>query len=625
MPSYDNLAGIYYDTQDQVLPVNGSNPPIYHTRSRSRLNSKNPSTNNLHEGLDIESFTSNSSHLDLASINNNNGRSATFYQANDDDADDDDDDDENNNDTEDNNHHHSHLIGNLTTPCDYPSKPSLSTLPPEILTHILQQVLISSDSSPAVSYPDLTRDFSRILTTCNAIYDAGIPILYRHVSFPHPQAFDKFRKSIEQTGYGSLVKVLDFSAFTSVGLGRTGKMMYEIQMVTSTTILRALELCPGLREFLVAESVDMDIDKRVLDMLVSMPYIDAVDFCGSTNSSENGFTNSLIHSSLAKNPHPIYHLTKLSFHGCAAVPPQVFDSLLPKLNNVCRLDLTHTQVTPQALLSIPASAKITHLSLAKCVQLNSNGLMNFLALHPATRYLEWLNIMYESTKPVPLSTKDFDTILEYLPPLKYLNLHGLPVRKEHLKYLETMSDELKSLSLGYANIPLQELADFLPRLTELKYLDLTGNPQINMWTVQHSNSIFNSNMGIDIFEFSADFIKKLQGITIPGFHKEFGKARRGWIFRKKDNTGIQNNPSQTTVTPSRPSGFSFSALAQDRMMGAKKKINTPPPIPPPPIDTEPSWMYVSRKINMNEIGLGGNMTAAACKERGIYSYYGYHI
>lgn len=598
MPSYDNLAGIYYDTQDQVLPVNGSNPPIYHSRSRSRLGSKCPSLNNIHEGLDRESFFHSSSHLDLP------GSHASFYQ---DPVDD-------------------HLVGNpMPIGSAHPKRPALNTLPPEILTHILQQVLISSDSSPAVSYPDLTRDFSRILTTCSAVYDAGIPILYRHVSFPHPQAFDKFRKSIEETGYGNLVKVLDFSAFTSVGLGRTGKMMYEIQMVTSSTILRALELCPGLREFLVAESVDMDIDKRVLDMLVSMPYVDSVDFCGSTNFSENGFTNSLVHSALVNNSHPIYHLTKLSFHGCNAIPPHVFESLLPNLNNVTRLDLTHTQVTPQALLSIPASAKITHLSLAKCVQLNSNGLKNFLALHPATRYLEWLNLMYESTKPVPLSTKDFDTILEYLPPLTYLNLHGLPVRRDHLKHIEWMT-ELQSLSLGYVNIALEDLSPFLVKFPYLKYVDLTGNPQINMWTVQQKDSIFHVNPSIDIFEFTADFIKKLHGINVPGFHKEYGKARRGWIFRKRDQQGAPLEEAEDTpVTPSRPSGFSFSALAQDRMMGARRKSNAPPPTPPPPIDSEPSWMYVSRKINMCEIGIGGNMTADACKERGIYSYYGYHI
>uniref|UniRef100_A0A060TB26 ARAD1D31372p n=1 Tax=Blastobotrys adeninivorans TaxID=409370 RepID=A0A060TB26_BLAAD len=627
MPSYDNLAGIYFDGPNDIgkassrIPLNACHGPCSCShnchRRPSRPVSVVPSYSNIHDGLNLESFNSSVNlervrrRSDISGYHPGSGTPSfstgtgysSFYEYDEDEVD----------------------------PVATAGGPTLEMLPPEILTHILQYVLISSDS-PAALYPDMTRDFARLLTTCHAFYNVGIPILYRHVSFPHPRAFDKFRHSIERTGYGNLVKVLDFSAFTSVGLGRTGKMMYEIQMVTSSTILRALELCPGLKEFLVAESVDMDIDVRVLNALDTMPYVDAVDFCGSTSSHVNGFTNSLVHSSLVTGNNAIYHLTKVSFHGCAVIKPAVFDALLPKLVNLTRLDLTHTQVTPDALLSIPASAKITHLSVAKCVRLNSTGLVNFLTLHPATKYLEWLNIMFESTKPVPLSKRDFQMVLEYLPPLKYLNLHGLPVEPKHLQHIASMPD-LQGLSLGYASLTQQDLDSFLPQLTNLRYLDLTGNPYINMWTVQDSSSVLNSNPDIDIFEFSSEFIKKLWGINIPGFEMEYGKARRGWIYRKRDAVSEQSTHKEPEVTPARQ-GFSFSALAKDRIHRSNS-LREAKNSPPPPqlsastntwtIESQPSWCFASRKINMCDIGIGGNMTREACKERGIYSYYAYHV
>ncbi|CAN6595390.1 hypothetical protein TRVA0_001S01134 [Trichomonascus vanleenenianus] len=592
MPSYDNLAGIYFDTQDQILPLTGNSPATSSYREYHHQLSRRPSAdeysniNNIHDGLEKTTFFHSSSNLSIAG---NRRYQVEHYKP--------------------------------------PSQARINTMPPEIMTHILQQLLITGSEDATTELHVLTRDFARILPTCFAFYDAGIPILYRHVSFPHSKAFDKFRHSIERTGYGALVKVLDFSAFTSVGLGRTARMNVEIQMVTSTTILKALDLCPGLKEFLVAESVDMDIDVRVLDKLASMPYLDAIDFCGSTSSAETGFTKSLVRSQLVTAPEAIYNLTRVSFHGCPAIPPSALEALLPRLCNVMRLDLTHTQVTPHALLNIPSSARLTHLSLAKCVQLTSNGLMSFLTMHPATRYLEWLNLMFEATKPVPLSQADFETVLRYLPPLRYLNLHGLPVKASHFRHFEQM--ELRALSLGYADIDLYKLTQLLPRLTRLKVIDLTGVPGITVWSVQDTGplSIFNANPAIDIFEFSADFVRKLQGITIPGFQQEVGKARRGWVFRKRDSPGSSGySTPYTGVTPSKPSGFSFSALAQDRLrqqlerqhkVVKERRVET--------VCNDPSWEYVSRKVNMCDIGIGGNMTFEACQERGIYSYYGYHV
>lgn len=563
--------------------------------------------------------------------------------------------------------------------------PNLSSLPPEILTIILQYVALMS--SPEMA----PRELARLLPTCFSIYDVGIAVLYRRVAFPYPHTFDKFRRSIENSGYGILVRALDFSAFTSVGLGRTGKMNKEIQMVTHDTILKMLDLCPNLHEFCVAESVDMDIDARVLNRLLQMPLLEAMDFCGST--SKKGFITALETSRFSvtestchyddcdgcvdgcddsnanvgiKAPHNIagpvpfdldsgpltapiaqeapidsaffsytpISVKKLSFHGCSTITPDLFMKILPRLTNITHLDLTHTLVTPDALLTLPATARLTHLSLAKCVKLTSHGLLKFLLLHPATRHLEWLNLMFDVTKPSPLSYADFDTILRYLPQtLTYLNLSGLPVKSKHLPTIQAMT-QLRGLSLGHANIEVPVLTKFLSNFKSLVYVDLTGIPNVGLWLIQ-TGSLFEANPHIDIFEFSADTIMKLRGIKVPGFGLEIGKARRGWLFRQFTYIQHTFTPEVSVSAPPEPpkrTGFSFSSFAQERLRkhsALSRQLGEFQPtkeiVYPQSVEEHPSFEYASRKVNVSQIGIAGSNTAWSRRQRGIFAYYAYHI
>lgn len=539
-------------------------------------------------------------------------------------------------------------------------KPSLATMPNEILTQILQEVILDSCNGNPANYYSTIANFAKILTTCSAIYDVGTPILYRHVAFSHPISFSKFLKSIENTGYGVLTRTLDFSGFTSVGLGRTGRMNKEIQMLTSSTILKVLNLCPNLNEFLGTENIDQDIDANVAEKLFhDMPNLQAVDFCGSTNST---FVSAIAHicgytitdqgawepledrNALAYYSRPIPNLTRLSLHGCSTLPPKIIGALLQRLPALTRLDLTHTQTTSEALLSLPQTARLTHLSISKCVKLTSEGVLKFLVLHKATRSLEWLNMMFEATRPSPISAADLDTILRYLPPVTNLNLHGLPLR--NLNPLTTMP--LDSLSLGYVNVSIEDLKRFLPKMTKLEYLDLTGNPNINIWTVQDL-TLLNANKNIRMFEFSRDLISKLDGIYIPGFKGALGQGRRAWLFRgpkvpvnKETHATTYGGPSaisgskEVPLTPTSPQlqptqAFTFSAYAKNKLNSSGCKPSLSPIASPEtrPVTVlgmdmgSPSWRNASRKVNVCFIGLGGNMTDDSCKERGIYLYYGY--
>lgn len=513
---------------------------------------------------------------------------------------------------------------NAATTTTTPSpRPNINTLPPEILTQILKEVVLAECHGSPYFYYSSMNSFARLLTTCFAFYDVGIPILYRHIAFADPHTFDKFLKSIQVTGYGILTKTLDFSGFTSVGLGRTAKMNDKIQMLTSSTISQALDLCPNLNEFLASENIEKDMDSAVLTKLFSqMPFLSALDFCGATDSR---FVQALTATATTM---PQSHVTRLSLHGCSTLPSSVIEALLSRLPHLTRLDLTHTQINSEALLAIPSSARLTHLSLSKCVRLSSTGTLKFLVLHKATRTLQWLNLLFDVTRPAPISSADLDTILRYLPPLKHLNLHGLPIR--HLDTLPSMN--LHSLSLGYAKFSIDTLKEFLPKLTDLEFLDLSGNPNINLWTIQDL-SLLNANPNISMFEFSGDLLSKMAGVAIPGFSIALGQGRRAWLVRIKPT-------SKTTVTDTptvlgseqqqqQQKRFTFSAYAKTRMRNrsASPEATTHTKHHDKSVNIDlvgsPAWSNASRKINVCHVGIGGNTTEDACKERGIYLYYGY--
>lgn len=495
--------------------------------------------------------------------------------------------------------------------------PSLNTLPSEILTQILQDVILAQCNGTPANYNSSTIFFARLLTTCFEFYDVGTPILYRHVAFSDPYTFDKFLRSIRKTGYGIFTRTLDFSGLTSVGLGRTAKMNNEIQMLTSTTILKALDLCPNLNEFLASENIEKDMDERVLTKLFTeMPFLSGLDFCGATDTL---FVKAL---GAAAESMSTSLVTRLSLHGCSTVPSSILETLLGKLPNLKRLDLTHTQTNSEALLALPPTAALTHLSLSKCVRLSSSGTLKFLVLHNATRSLQWLNMLFEVTRPAPISSVDLDTILRYLPPLRYLNLHGLPIRG--LEHLASMN--LQSLSLGYANFSIDALQKFLPKLDALEYLDLSGNPNINLWTVQDVN-LLNANPSIKIFEFTTDLLSKMQSVNFPGFSIVLGQGRRGWLVRNTLQPPNLSNVQPVPPPAEEPKRFTFSNFAETRIRNRSSSgSGSPPPlIQPQQFDMtgSPAWTKASRKINVCFVGIGGNTTSDACKERGIYLYYGY--
>ncbi|KAF5099915.1 hypothetical protein D0Z03_000918 [Geotrichum reessii] len=514
----------------------------------------------------------------------------------------------------------------------------LTSLPRDILTSILQEVILYESNGSPSTYYSAINSFSKLLTTCSIFYDVGIPILYKHVAFSDNRSFDRFFTSIETTGYGNLVRTIDFSGYTPVQRRQTTPAL------TADSLSHLLTLCPNVNEFLSTEYIDKDLNAQVMQKLFSLPYLIAADFTGSTHTN---FVEALAYTAAASTS-SFQQVTRLSLHGCTSIPPETLNALLQKLPNLTRLDLTQTQI--QSLEIIQPSTRLTHISLSKCQNLLSSDVKQFLSHQP---YLQWLNLMNLAN----VKQQDLTDVLKSLPSVKYLNLHNLPV---NLVPGIIKTDKLESLFLGAAPISIATLKDTLPTMPKLQYLDLSGNPNINIWTAQDT-SLLNCNPEIKMIELSSDLLAKLNGIAVPGFSAAHGQGSRGWLIRGPKvpvtNTLNYSTHSGPSAISGPTVGTSISSPDHKRAtLFAYAKTNSGSALSPPlspfsmsgrspkthlecrshtisnlsrPVTVlgmdmgSPAWTHASRKLNVCFIGIGGNMTFDACKERGIYLYYGY--
>lgn len=501
------------------------------------------------------------------------------------------------------------MDGALTTSesRSHSSRIGLDTMPGEIIALILQHVV--DDGEPYSLY--------QLLTTCGRIYDVGIAALYRHVLFRYPQTFDKFRWSIEATRFGQHVRVLDFSAFTSVGLGRSARDNAAVEMVTSRTLARCLDQCPNVCEFLASESIDVDLDSDVIDQILALPLLRTLDFCGASDAV---FISGLKHSQILKSSTTLENLSRLSLHCCSTIPRDVLHSVLSKLSSITMLDLTHTQVTGAELDAMPESAvNLTHLSLARCSKAGGADIVRFIEKRGAN--LKWLRLCYEISRPCPLTEGQVSRILQVLPEhLTHLDLYGVRVGKDQLLSNEWIKN-LESLSLGYANMSLDEVIEVLESCPKLEYVNLTGISSISMSVVQEG-SVLNANPGIEMFEFSASMLQSLARVDLPGFIVDVGRGRRAWLHREESQQR-SSIPGDDTAEGVQQKPFSFVSLAQERME-AKNRLPVTHQRHPPP-GNSPLWRHASHKLNISEIDVGGATSPTLAAGVGIYNYYSFNI
>jgi hypothetical protein len=518
-----------------------------------------------------------------------------------------------------------------------------SPFPPEIIYKILEFQFYQLMQNNSSSLSGNVQIFLKSNLTVNMLFYRLVQkIIYRYCIFKTPQTFDVFLDSITKSpGLGEYVSVLDFQEFTSIGLGRTGKMNKEIQMVTSTTILNCLKKTPYLLEFLASENIKDDLDANLLNHLFNnMKYLKAVDFCGC--SGENFVSN--FQSVRLKKP-GFENITDVSLHDCTDLPDWVIERLLVNLPNVRKLDLTHTQVTSKTLSLIPTTAKLTHLSLAYCIQLTTRELIHFFINHPAitSSQLVWLNLQCDSSTNSPLNNNQLTFLLKMFDcDFNYLNLGGLEVTFNNLMLIKKKFLNLKSISIANNNIDIHSIIEFLkpPHKTDensessrslsslstlpppppppedddesyyqqIEFIDLSKNAYLSRWTIDNP-SFLNCCPSLTAFEFSYNIINELDLIGGVFTHRINGEkttwkaydsgGRRGWLYK---------------VDAKNPDNSKKIGLIEYDINTGEKII---------PILKLPHFLKLAnKKVSLSKGVLFDADEIFGDFERGIYKYYG---
>ncbi|ODV80257.1 uncharacterized protein CANTADRAFT_89828 [Suhomyces tanzawaensis NRRL Y-17324] len=523
----------------------------------------------------------------------------------------------------------------------------LVSLPLEILYTIIE-IVYYDDNSISIN-SNLENFANTIPLLLKKIHQLSLCFLYKYAIFNRPHAFDKFLSNLlNSPTIGKYVEYMDFQQFTSIGLGRTGRMNQEIQMVTSATIAKSLGLTPNLIEFLASENIQDDMDVNVLDLLFNqLPKIQALDFCGA---SSDAFVKAFQQLSSLDN------LMKISFHDCSSLTLDIFNKLLPNFTSLTRLDLNHTSINSTVLLNcLPHSVRLTHLSLARCSKLTTKDLINFLTTHPAVANdsLQWLNLQIDTNVVSPLSDVYLLYTLRHLkaPDLKYLNLGGLPVNSRILNVIKNKFTNLESLSISHATVSYDDLASLSESESKLKFLDLTGIKNFSRWNLnQLLKTMFNTSLIAVEFDYKVlfDLTNKGQHIKITPAQQSFideattpqvwkfydNEGRRAWIYKLDESDPEFSSIINTTSTDSSRGNASFSSnlVYYDLETGNKivSKVKKPEFL-----------KYASRKISCS-IGYYNLRNAKKLRpkengkyiedvwplefaQRGIYNYYSLNI
>lgn len=542
----------------------------------------------------------------------------------------------------------------------------LLSLPMEILYQIVEIVYYDeTTSSIPANLEKFLKTIPVLLKTFNQL---AMRFLYKYAIFTRPHSFDKFLQNIlNQPDLGMYVEFLDFQTFTSIGLGRTGRMNQEIQMVTSQTIELALRMCPNLIEFMASENIQDDMDVTVLSMLFNhLPKIQAMDFCGASLSAlalafnelqiENSdvaehesMTDSCLTLSIKKGS--LNNLFKISFHDCSNLAPSVFEKLLPHFIHLRRLDLNHTSITSSILLShLPHSCRLTHLSLARCSKLTTKDLINFLVNHPAVanESLQWLNLQIDPNVVSPLSEVYLLYVLNHLkaPNLQYFNLGGLPVNSRILKLIKNKFVRLESLTMSHSTVEICDLEDFMHENDTIKFLDLTSVKALDRWKFTNFlKTCYNSNL--QAIEFDYKVLYDVTGgnyVRVDAVQTDFrilGDPQLPQVWRFYDNEGrrawIYKIDSSDPLYASIISGnklrksFASNLVYYDLETGAKIETKL----------EKPAFLkYASRKVNCSIGYYNLNNTKkkkyikgelhelvwpVEFSQRGIYNYYSLNV
>ncbi|OLL25648.1 F-box protein, partial [Neolecta irregularis DAH-3] len=424
-----------------------------------------------------------------------------------------------------------------------PLPTTIQSFPPEILIKIIETLW--QDSRRGI-YRVLA-DIRNCVQVSQHLHAIALPFLYAHIPISSSHVFAEFLQTLKRTGNGKLVRSLDFSGFTAVGLSRSQRMNQEIQLFTAKTLLECLNLLPNLEELYLTEAVEPDLDIQIFcKIFTGLQKLRILDLCSATGEL---FRTSL--STFAKSEYstsktsPFPDFQRLSFYECNNLSASVFEGMLPRCARLTFLDLSRTNVTSRALLSIPNSCRLTHLSLSRCTSLTGSAIIQFLATHPAALTLAHLDLYFERTRVYPLTLADLNCLLPRLPrAMVWLDLGGSPITDAQLRFLPPALGELGIMNTEVRCNGIQTaIENYLPNIG---YLDLRGRAKHGLTHTEIIHFIYWVQMGsnkIRSLEFDRQVLKFLQGLPSNDHPQSWNvvsdRGRREWYVK---NAEVLRNP-----------------------------------------------------------------------------------
>ncbi|KAH7021181.1 uncharacterized protein B0I36DRAFT_252846 [Microdochium trichocladiopsis] len=444
-----------------------------------------------------------------------------------------------------------------------PGTAPIERLPVEILGPIIEMLVLDV---PPNGETARNVDLMSLLLTSRTLHTATLNALYKNITIPHSRIFRKFLSHVTQNQeLGTIVRRLDFSHFNPMSLFLSAKERASTRNLTPETLLQCLELTPHLREFLAQEYIDDEIDINVLKKLFfDLPRLKAVDLCGCSSALFRTAMTAFVQDDVDWTM-PL-SISRLSLHRCVNLPPAVFDTILPRLTNLTHLDVAGTRISDEALHSIPYTARITHLNLAKCNGLTADGIIEFLTYHPAVKdTLVYLSLAADFRSHQIFDEEDTSRLLAIMPhTLRSLSLKGSKMTPAHIPLLRPLTKHLEELALGRGLKVVDMDRLFVPDpepVDEDEDVDMDGEVKAQLAWVPHTlkyldlsdyiggeldlSALFSSQCSImkrhsaplEVVEVADELYRRLSKSPVLGNAgwsiTEFGS--RAWIVRRPDS------------------------------------------------------------------------------------------
>ncbi|KAK3387612.1 hypothetical protein B0H63DRAFT_161629 [Podospora didyma] len=425
----------------------------------------------------------------------------------------------------------------------------LERLPVEILSSIIN--LLALDVPPnGISRRNI--DLMSLLLTSRTLHFATLSTLYSKITIPHSRIFHKFLAHVAaHPTLGTIVRRLDFCHFNPSQLFSTAAERSRSRNLTSETLLQCLELTPNLQEFLAQEYLDDDLSSEVLQkVFLGLPRLKTVDFCGCSSAKFKEAFSTIVSPDWPME----LSVRRLSLHKCLTLPSSIFEVILPRLPRLTHLDVAATRITDTALNSIPVTARITHLNLAKCTLLSANNVIDFLRDHPAVKELQFLSLSVDARSSQLFDAEAVTRLLPVLPrTLKSLSLKGSQMKPSHIELLRPLTKHLDELAIG-RDLKLEDInrlfvpdsdseEDVLMQLGwvphSLRYLDLSdlwgGELDLNYLFSNQCAMLKSFSEPLEVIEVAEDVFKRVTkssaAVNRSGWRvSECGS--RGWMVRQ---------------------------------------------------------------------------------------------